>query len=239
MNEKNINDVKKEIRNIEKIEEIKGSHLRIGLSSLLGLIPGAGSFINDEISKAINEFQLKKRNELLDVILSGNYEITSNLVKDEEFIINFCKTCEAVNRLATNDKVKYFGNLIRNSYLTDEKIENDEFEEYIHILEDISYREINYLVFLKENEDKMKKEKKILKWHEFVKAFNEKFNIPRANIYNIFYRLKRTGFVDENLGVSGSISGDSDFGYELDSADIDYKGFYLTELFQNFYEKII
>lgn len=39
------------------------------------------------------------------------------MVNDVEFIINFARAKEAVQRLATTDKVEYFGNLIRNGYL--------------------------------------------------------------------------------------------------------------------------
>lgn len=68
------------------------------------------------------------------------------MVNDVEFIVNFARTREAIRRLATNDKVKYFGNLIRNGYLSGEHIENSKFEEYLDILNTMSYREIQYLI---------------------------------------------------------------------------------------------
>lgn len=67
------------------------------------------------------------------------------MVNDVEFIVNSAKTREAVCSLATNDKVKYFGNLIRNGYLSDEHIENSEFVESLEILNTMSYREIQYI----------------------------------------------------------------------------------------------
>lgn len=231
---------KKEVNSVDKAKELKNSHLGVGISALLSLIPGAGPFIDGEINKKINEFQDEKRNKLIDTILCNNNNITSEMVNDIEFIFNFSKTCEVVSKLATNDKVEYFGNLIKNSYLVGAKVENDVFEEYLNILNDMSVREINYLVFLKEKIDEMKTIKKKLKWHKFICDFEDKFNIPKENVYNIYYRLKRTGFVDEELSVSSSsVSGDEDIGYELDSADIDSDRFFLTNLFDDFYNKII
>ena len=74
--------------------------------------------------------------------------------------LNFARAREAVRRLATNDKVKYFGNLIRNGYLSGEHIENSEFEEYLDILNTMSYREIQYLVDYKKYCDEKNKGKK-------------------------------------------------------------------------------
>lgn len=51
-----------------------------------------------------------------------------------------------MQRLATTDKVEYFGNLIRNGYLQGKHIDGSIFDEYIHILNTMSYREIQYLV---------------------------------------------------------------------------------------------
>lgn len=45
------------------------------------------------------------------------------MVNDVEFIINFARAKEAVQRLATTDKVEYFGNLIRNGYLQGKHID--------------------------------------------------------------------------------------------------------------------
>ena len=63
-------------------------------------------------------------------------------------------------RLATTDKVEYFGNLIRNGYLQGKHIDGSIFDEYIHILNTMSYREIQYLVeYKKYCEDSSKRGK--------------------------------------------------------------------------------
>ena len=62
--------------------------------------------------------------------------------------------------MATTDKVEYFGNLIRNGYLQGKHIDGSIFDEYIHILNTMSYREIQYLVEYKNNcEDSSKRGK--------------------------------------------------------------------------------
>lgn len=105
-----------------------------------------GDLIDSSTNKLLNDFQQKKEQELLDVILQDDHSITPEMVNDVEFIINFARAKEAVQRLATTDKVEYFGNLIRNGYLQGKHIDGSIFDEYIHILNTMSYREIQYLV---------------------------------------------------------------------------------------------
>ena len=131
------------------------------LMPIVKAVPVIGDMIDSSMNKVIEEFQEKKENELIEVILKDKNSITSDMVNDVEFIVNFARTREAVRRLATNDKVKYFGNLIRNGYLSGEHIENSKFEEYLDILNTMSYREIQYLIDYKKYCEEKSKGKKV------------------------------------------------------------------------------
>ena len=162
MNEE-LESVKLSLQNINDIVDIKGNPV---VSSVLmapvKAIPIIGDLIDSSADALLDDFQKKKEQELIDVILTNSTAITTEMVNDVEFIINYARVVEAVKRLATNDKIKFFGNLIRNGYLSGEHIENSEFEEYIDILNTMSYREIKYLVDYKiycEEQDKDKKYK--------------------------------------------------------------------------------
>ena len=48
-----------------------------------------GDLIDSSTNKLLNDFQQKKEQELLDVILQDDYSITPEMVNDVEFIINF------------------------------------------------------------------------------------------------------------------------------------------------------
>jgi len=197
-------------------------------------IPFLGDLFDTTTSRALEDFQKKKQDKLIDVILSSKDLITSEAVNDVEFIINFSRTLEAVNRLATTDKIEFFGNLLCNGYFKDVKISNDFFEECTGALNELSYRELQYLAFFKKSNVGGRKNQ--LSWRKFILIFAEKFNLKQNLIYSIFYRIKRTGFVDELLVLEGNdVSGDTDTGYSLDSTNIDSDGFYLTETFNEFY----
>ena len=50
-----------------------------------------GDLIDSSTNKLLNDFQQKKEQELLDVILQDDHSITSEMVNDVEFIINFAR----------------------------------------------------------------------------------------------------------------------------------------------------
>ena len=175
MNEE-LESVKLSLQNINDIVDIKGNPV---VSSVLmapvKAIPIIGDLIDSSADALLDDFQKKKEQELIDVILTNSTAITTEMVNDVEFIINYARVVEAVKRLATNDKIKFFGNLIRNGYLSGEHIENSEFEEYIDILNTMSYREIKYLVDYKiycEEQDKDKKYKSKRMGKSFLKFYD-------------------------------------------------------------------
>lgn len=136
-------DKKDEIIYAEKIFDSK---IYKNIMSVYRTIIPFGDLIDTNINEIVNDFMKKKHEEFLSEILKSNLSMVD--VKDVEFIMNFKKTLDAVNRLSKNDKVKYFANLLKNSYMNDIKILNDEYEEMLRILGNMSYRKINYLLFL-------------------------------------------------------------------------------------------
>lgn len=103
-----IDDIKNDLKNVNELRDIKGNPIvQSVLLSSLKSIPVIGDMIDSTTEVLLNEFQEKKEQELIDIIFSDTNNITTEMVNDVEFIVNFNKTLEAVRRLATNDKVKF------------------------------------------------------------------------------------------------------------------------------------
>ena len=138
-----LESVKLSIENNNNLRNVKENPV---VSSVLlapiKAIPVIGELLDLSIDKSLENFQQKKEQELIDIIFKNSHSITSDMVNDVEFIVNYARVREAVKRLATNDKVKFFGNLIRNGYLSGRHIQSSIFDEYINILNSMSYREI-------------------------------------------------------------------------------------------------
>lgn len=249
MNEE-LENVKLALQNINDMVDIKSNP--VVSSFLVGpvkAIPVIGDLINSSADVLLDEFQKRKQAELIDVILSDSTAITTDMVNDVEFIINYAKVVEAVRRLATNDKVKFFGNLIKNGYLAGEHIDNSEFEEFSDILNTMSYREIRYLVDYKifcEAQDKNKKCKSAKtigkntyynRWNYFCGDYIKENHISKDELYHAFVRIKQTGFLEEEFETDG---GDVDQdNYSFDSLSIDSTGFYITKNFLTFYDMVL
>lgn len=239
MNE-SLEQAKAALHNAKDVANVKSNPVvESVLMPIIKTVPVIGDMIDSTINKAILDFQQKKEQELIDVILQDKASITSDMVNDVEFIINFARTRDAVRRLATNDKVKFFGNLIRNGYLSGEHIENSQFEEYLNILSTMSYREIQYLVDYKLFCDKMNKGKRIRynRWIYFSREYTQKYNISSSELWSIFMRIKQTGFLDEEFETSSGDVDKSD--YTFSSLEVESNGFYIDDSFQRFYDMVL
>lgn len=147
MNE-SLENIKFSLYNSKEIADVKHNPVVKAMLSCLKRIPVLGELIDDTLDEALLKFQESKRNELLDIILSDSEHITTDMVNDVEFIMSFRKTIEAIDRLASNDKVLYFGNLLKNGYLGKDKIQLDRFEEYFYAINSLSRRQLFLLALL-------------------------------------------------------------------------------------------
>ncbi len=101
---------------------------------VLSVIPVLGPFLDKVTDQALENYQTTKRAEFVKSVLIDKNLITSDKV-NESCIVNIAKIIELVDRCTSNDKVVYYGNLIRNGYFdTDSQISNDDFDEYVSIL---------------------------------------------------------------------------------------------------------
>lgn len=232
---KDLSKIVKQEKIINAIEKTQSSYLvGSGIMPLIRAVPIVGDMISTGVDKALNDFQDRKQMELIDCILKDCEMIKTEQVNDIEFIMNFAKTVEAVRRLATNDKVIYFGHLLRNGYLREEHIDNNDFEELSNIINDLSFREINYLTFFKQNCKNDEIDGNV-EWNKFSIEFSAKFKTERFEIYNIFSRLKRTGLIDELYITEGKDIEDD----RIEELEIDNRGYYLTRTFDKFYKMVL
>ena len=225
-------EVKNELIDAEKkFNNLTAKNIRAVFRTIVPL----GDVIDTNINEVVNNFIKQKQEIFLNEILKNNTELSTVDVNDVEFIMNFKKTLDAVNRLSNNDKIKYFAKLLKNGYMEKERISNDEYEEILRILTDLSYREINYIFFLYDFESKNDKEDKNY-WYHFMSEFEQKFKIHRYKSYEIYKRIANTGIICEELKLeSRTVAEKSDYedNDKLLTDTLDLKYFYTTDLLKN------
>lgn len=227
-----IDDAKLELQNVDTVIDVKHNPVISAFISTIKTVPYIGDLIDDSLESVLSEFQSKKQQQLLEVISQASFgTVTSDMVSDVEFIISFAKTRNAVDKLLNGDKVKFYGNLLVNGYLNKEdKISVDEFEEYLELINSLSYRELEYLSFFKEYSNKYKGRLVYQNWAEFSREFRNKF--PNRHVHSVFKRLQRTGLISEVIETE-DVKGDTL------SLNIEYAGFEIEPEFYRFNQMVL
>lgn len=180
------------------------------MDAVLDVAPSLGAYLDSKIEIKLKNYQSEKRKIFVEIVLENKDIITRDMVSEEEFLVNFMKTVEVVERLSTNDKVVYYANLIRNGYLSGEPcIDSDMFDECMAIINDLSYREMVFLAefakHAKENPVRIDESGDYLvSGEDWIKYYHHmKETYPNANPRTFLKRLSRTGFVEEYSGWFG------------------------------------
>ena len=204
---KNFEDAKLNLQNAEAAVAIYNNPTVKAVKSLLSKIPVIGTLIDEITENTLKCFQEKKRQEFIDIILSSGENITSDKVNDVEFLINFAKTVEAVDRLATNDKVKYFANLLKSGYFSGERMNADLFDEMLNSLKSLTLTQIKIIVYWGKydfsNNDKA--------WENFEKDLMSEFQLTASEFYGQLNSISKTGLCRQRGGFTFASESD----YEL------------------------
>jgi hypothetical protein len=90
-------------------------------------LTSVGNFVYNLFESRLTKTQAVKQKLFAEQISSSDRVITTEMIEDDEFLMNFAKTFDAVSKVAVNDKIIYFSNLLKNAYFTDEKLDADSF----------------------------------------------------------------------------------------------------------------
>ncbi len=155
------------------------------------------SNISDTLVEAINYKLTKMRLERVRLFfeeLEKNEEhLTKDLINNNEFIHKFMITYSAAVRTYRYKKIQVFARLLANSEKNESYPDVDLYEEYVNIIDDLSYRELyalNILHYYEENNSDKKAEEY---WDKFKADLKEELLIKEKEIKPFLRRLERTG----------------------------------------------
>lgn len=186
-------------------------------------IPGV-SQADAVISTYINNLKAEKLRLFFDELNNGTSELTENIIESNDFLHSYFSTVNYVIRTRSDEKVKRFAHILKS--LAHQKINADEFDDYIAILDELSEREFtilalkyNYeLKFLPEigeteyrSNGVIQNPKQItnLYWKGFIEEIINKLNLDEVEISSMLIRLQRTGCYIAHTGYYDS-KNDSD-----------------------------
>ncbi len=182
------------------------------IRSLIQLIPcGVGSAFDVFVVYKIQEIRKERLRTFFDELGAGEIELTKNLIESEDFLYCYFATLRAALNARRREKTRMFARLLKSEVLPNSFSNTDEYEEYLKILDELSYREIEVLFILDEYETQFPKDPDVSNlsrignfWDNFTKDLSENLHIPHEEIYPLLTRLERSGCYVKLSGFTSS-----------------------------------
>ena len=225
LKKKKLNVRKKRVDNeVEKLKKSKDRQKKLfcGLdivSKIISMLPmpvstlsGTVELLNEAIQGIIRNSYQEKLKLVLEEIATGHRFVTKQELSEVDVIENLNRLMQAISRTNVNDKIRIMTRLFVRGCISEEPLNTDTYEEYLHILEDLSVREIAVLAILysvEQNPDayidkEMSKEEYLPHryWEKFKEKVTSELGIPASHIYAIMKRLERSGLFAMYNGFS-------------------------------------
>ncbi|MDF1513485.1 MAG: hypothetical protein P1S60_06715 [Anaerolineae bacterium] len=172
------------------------------LAALLGSIPGVGilsSPLDAAIVAAAKKAKSERLRTLIDGLMQNKEYLTEELIQQEEFIYAFMAVARASVLAKRREKIHLFAQLLINACKWN-KLNSDDFDEYLQILEELSVRELLLLRLYQKHEERLKERVKTesggdyrkSQWNALADEAEAELGIPRDQLSATLSRLART-----------------------------------------------
>lgn len=178
------------------------------LQALVNALP-IGSSLDTLLKARAQQIAEERAREFFDELSNDFVELTPELIQSEEFIHRWVITAKAAINTRRRDKIRLFARLLKSSLLSDNLVTNDEYEEYLSILDELSYREFlilstlerydSELTPIKEDENDLARSNRF--WNRFVSEIQSKFGLTLDELNAMLMRLTRTGCYKTFVGI--------------------------------------
>jgi hypothetical protein len=117
------------------------------LRNLIKLIPH-GSIIDNKLANFYTKEKERRLKIFYDELANGNIQLTEEVIQTDDFIHKYYITLKAVLETRRNEKIQYFARLLKNS--ESQLVNNviDYYEDFIKVLDDLTYQELFVLTKL-------------------------------------------------------------------------------------------
>jgi hypothetical protein len=178
------------------------------IRGLIQLIPfGIGSGIDVALTTQLDNIRNERAKEFFDELSSGDVELTPELLESEDFLHCYFTTTKLALNSRRREKIRMFARLLKSATGEANFSSTDEYEDYLNILDELSYRELTILFklhkyeseyFLKEGENDLQRATRF--WDMFTKELTGQVGIPELEVDALLTRLNRTGCYETFVG---------------------------------------
>ena len=196
--------------NTETIEQLGNRYQTSPLiRSIIQVIPlGIGSAVDVALDTKIENIRHDRAREFFDELEKGTVQLTQEMIESEDFLHCYFSTFKAALNSHRREKICYFARLLTSSITLSKIPTIDEYEEYLSILDDLSFRELEILIVLSRYEkeyflqgDKNPLQRANRFWEQFSLEVCSKFSISDGELDGMLARLNRTGLYKTIIGT--------------------------------------
>ena len=166
-----------------------------------------GDVIDSLAAEAYNKIHVERAAIFFEELDKGHIELTQEVIQSEEFLFSLFAALKASLYTRQKEKVRFFAKLFAKHLTKNQFSQADEYDDYLKILDELTFREIYMLYRLKQYEDTahLKEvdeddedkddELRITSrfWGKFTREIHETLGIEYPEIAGLLTRAGRTG----------------------------------------------
>lgn len=177
------------------------------------ILPGIGAALDIVLIQTLDKIRHDRARAFFDELAKGNLISDKELLKNEDFLHCYITTIQAALKTRSREKIRMFARLLKKSLDDSGPEDIDEYEYFLNILDNLSFREIQALIILDSFGDKFRDSTDSdpswtsTFWDEFEKKLFEQLKVPRDRASDFMNGIARTGCYEIFTGALISYSG--------------------------------
>lgn len=178
-------------------EKYKGNRVIRGLIQLTPL--GIGGAFDVVLIETLEKIRKERAFAFYDELAAGNIVVDDCLLRSEDFLHCYFSTAKYALNSRRREKFKMFARLLKSSLTEEGPKSVDEYEDFLKVLDELSYRELLALSILDEyssrprGRDQNDCQWTDTFWNEFKKRLPQELSMPADEVADFMDRISRTG----------------------------------------------
>ena len=178
------------------------------LRALVELVPVAGGAVDTAITTQYQRIHEERTRAFFDELAAGRIEVSPELLASEDFLHAFFASYRAATRARQREKTRLFARLLRSVGDGHVLRDIDDFDDYLSILEELSFREWSLLAKVERLEemtaqsqpDRNPAQRCASFWESLKGEAERDLGIPGDELDFLMARLPRTGCYETFAG---------------------------------------
>jgi len=185
----------------------KSSHWYIKNPAIRALMQvlGAGTFgvvsgLDSALATHIQNMRETRLRLFFEELDKGDVQLSDEIIQSCDFLHAFFATTKAALNTRRKEKIQMFARILNSFAAKSCEVGIDEYEDYLNVLDELSYREIVVLTILGKYEKMETLESQLSAsmrahsfWDDFIQEAAANLSIGRDEVESILLRLTRTG----------------------------------------------